>query len=52
MLWMIIGLLLSLWLLGLFIGNIGGWLVHLLLVIAVIIFIVNLLLDRRVATRR
>ncbi len=48
MLWMIIGLLLALSLLGLFIGHVGGWLVYLLLVIAVIVFVVNLLKGQRV----
>jgi hypothetical protein len=35
-----------LWLLG-FIGHIGGGLIHLLLVIAVIVLIINLLQGRR-----
>ncbi|MHB9106288.1 MAG: DUF5670 family protein [Armatimonadota bacterium] len=48
MLWMIIGLLLALSLLGLFIGQVGGWLVYLLLVIAVIVFVVDLLRGQRV----
>ncbi len=46
MLWTIIAVLLVLWLLGL-IGNIGGGLIHLLLVIAAIVFVVNLLSGRR-----
>jgi hypothetical protein len=48
MLWTIIVLLLVLWLLGL-IGNIGGGLIHLLLVVAVIVFLFNLLSGRRAA---
>ncbi len=47
MLWTILGILLVLWLLGL-IGNIGGGLIHLLLVIAVIVFVYNLITKRRV----
>ena len=46
MLCTIIGILLVLWLLGL-IGNIGGGLIHLLLVIAVIVFIYDLITKRR-----
>lgn len=46
MLWTIIVVLVVLWLLGL-IGNIGGGLIHLLLVVAVIIFIYNLIAGRR-----
>lgn len=46
MLWTIIVVLVVLWLLGL-IANIGGGLIHLLLVVAVIIFIYNLIAGRR-----
>lgn len=46
MLWTIVVILVVLWLLG-FIGNIGGGLIHILLVIALIIFIYNLLTGRR-----
>ena len=46
MIWTIIGILLVLWLLGL-IGNIGGGLIHLLLVIAVIVFVYDLITKRR-----
>jgi hypothetical protein len=46
MLWTIIVVLFVLWLLG-FIGHIGGGLIHLLLVAALIIFLVNLLTRRR-----
>ena len=46
MLWTIFVILLVLWLLG-FIGHFGGGLIHLLLVIAVIVLIVNLVSGRR-----
>lgn len=46
MLWTIVVILFVLWLLGL-IGNIGGGLIHILLVIAVIVFAYNLLSGRR-----
>jgi hypothetical protein len=46
MLWTIIVILVVLWLLG-FIGHVGGGLIHLLLVIAVVILIINLLQGRR-----
>jgi K+-transporting ATPase A subunit len=46
MLWTIIGILLLLWLVGL-IGNIGGGLIHLILVVAVIVFLWDLLVGRR-----
>ena len=46
MLGLIIGILLILWLLGL-IGDIGGGLIHLLLVVAVIVLIYDLLVGRR-----
>ncbi len=39
--------LVVLWLLGL-VGNIGGGLIHLLLVIAVVLFIVRLLTGRKI----
>ncbi len=47
MLTLIIGILVVLWLLG-FIGNIGGDLVHILLVIAAIVLIYHLVTGRRV----
>lgn len=47
LLWTIIVILFVLWLLG-FIIHFGGGLIHLLLVIAVILVIVNLLTGRRV----
>ena len=46
MLWTIIVILLALWLLG-FVLHIGGGLIHILLVIAVIVIIVRLLQGRR-----
>lgn len=46
MLYTIIVVLLVLWLLGL-IGHIGGGLIHALLVIALIVFIYNLITGRR-----
>jgi hypothetical protein len=46
MLWTIVVILLILWLLG-FSMHVGGGLVHLLIVIAVIVVIVNLLGGRR-----
>ena len=46
MLWTIIVVLLILWLLG-FSLSIGGSLIHLLLVVAVVVFVINLLGGRR-----
>jgi hypothetical protein len=46
MLWTIIGILLVLWLIGL-LAHIGGALIHILLVVAVIVFIYNLIVGRR-----
>ena len=46
MLWTIIVILVVLWLLG-FLVHVGGSFIHLLLVIAVIILIINLLQGRR-----
>ncbi|HEX9923947.1 MAG TPA: lmo0937 family membrane protein [Anaerolineae bacterium] len=46
MLWTIVVILVVLWLLG-FLGNIGGGLVHILLVLALIVIAVNLLQGRR-----
>lgn len=48
MLWTIIAVLLILWLLGL-ISNIGGPLVNILVVIAIIVLVYQLLTGRRVA---
>lgn len=46
MLWTIVVVLVGLWLLGL-IGNIGGALIHILLVLAVVVVAFNLLNGRR-----
>lgn len=46
MLWTVVVILAVLWLLG-FIGHIGGDLIHLLLVVAVIVFIYNLIVRGR-----
>jgi hypothetical protein len=46
MLWTIIAVLLILWLLG-FSLSIGGSLIHLLLVVALVVFVINLVNGRR-----
>ena len=46
MLWTILVILLVLWLLG-FLAHIGGGMIHLLLVIAAIVLVINLLSGRR-----
>ena len=46
MLWTIIAVLLVLWLLG-FGFSIGGSLIHLLLVVALVVFVINLVGGRR-----
>ncbi|PSJ37382.1 lmo0937 family membrane protein [Allosphingosinicella deserti] len=46
MIWTVIGILFLLWILG-FALQIGGSLIHALLVIAVIVFIINLISGRR-----
>jgi len=46
MLWTILVILLVLWLLG-FIGHVGGGLIHLLLVVAAIVLVINLISGRR-----
>jgi len=46
MLYTILGILLVLWLLG-FSMNVGGGLIHTLLVIAVVVFLINTLSGRR-----
>jgi len=46
MIWGLIVVLVVLWLLG-FVANIAGGLIHLLLVLAIIVFIWNLLTNRR-----
>ena len=45
LLWSIIAVLFVLWLIG-FVMHFGGGLIHLLLVIAVVLFVVNLLTGR------
>jgi Family of unknown function (DUF5670) len=47
MLWMIAVILVILWLLGGVAFHIGGGLIHLLLVVAIIVIVVNLLQGRR-----
>jgi hypothetical protein len=46
MLWTIIAVLLVLWLIGL-VAKIGGGLIHLLLVVALVVLVINLLTGRR-----
>lgn len=46
MLWTIIAILLALWLIG-FIADIAGGLIHILLVVALAVFVFNLLTSRR-----
>jgi hypothetical protein len=46
MLWTIIAILLVLWLLGL-IGQVGGGLIHLLLVVAAVVLLIQLISGRR-----
>jgi hypothetical protein len=48
MLYTILGILLVLWLLGL-VTHIGGGLIHLLLVVAVVVFLINLISGRSTA---
>lgn len=48
MLWTVLLILLVLWLLGAFIVPVGGGLIHLLLVLAVIVLIYQLVTGRRV----
>ena len=48
MLWTILAVLVALWLVGL-LAHVGGAVIHLLLVAAVVVFIVNLLTGRRPA---
>ncbi len=46
MLWTIVVILVVLWLLG-FLSNVGGGLIHILLVLALIVIVVNVLQGRR-----
>lgn len=48
MLWTILMVILILWLLGV-IGSVGGNFIHLLLVVALVIFLIQVLSGRRVA---
>jgi hypothetical protein len=48
MLWTILVVLLILWLLG-FSLNVGGGLIHILLVVALVVLVINLISGRRVA---
>lgn len=48
MLWTIIGILAVLWILG-FSLNVGGGLIHALIVIALVLFVFNLISGRRAA---
>jgi hypothetical protein len=47
MLWTIFVILLVLWLLGAFVVPFGGQLIHILLVVALVVLIVNLVSGRR-----
>ena len=49
MLWTIAVILLILWLLGFFAFHVGGGLIHLVLVVAVILILWNLIAGRRAA---
>jgi hypothetical protein len=49
MLWVIAALLLVLWLLGFLVVHVGGALIHLLLLIAAIVIVVNLVRGSRTA---
>ena len=46
-LWVIVVILVILWLLGWLVGHIGGGLIHILLVIAVIVLVYNIFVGRR-----
>lgn len=46
MLWMILAITLVLWMLGI-IGSVGGSLIHLLLVVAAVVLVIQLLSGRR-----
>ena len=45
-LWIVLVVIVALWLIG-FVSNIGGGLIHLLLVVALIILVINLVTGRR-----
>ena len=46
-LWAVVVILVILWLLGWLVGHIGGGLIHILFVIAVIVLLYNLIVGRR-----
>jgi Family of unknown function (DUF5670) len=46
-LWAVVVVLVVLWLLGFLVAHVGGGLIHLLLVIAVIVLVYNLVTGRR-----
>jgi hypothetical protein len=47
MLWIIVAVLVVLWLFGFIIFHVTSWLIHLLLVVALIVIVINLLRGRR-----
>jgi hypothetical protein len=47
MLWIIIAVLVVLWLLGYIVFHVSSWLIHILLVVALVVFLYNLLKGRR-----
>jgi hypothetical protein len=47
MLWIIVAVLVVLWLLGFIVFHISSWLIHLLLIVALIVIVINLLRGRR-----
>jgi hypothetical protein len=49
MLWTILAILLALWLLGMLSGTTMGGVLHLLLVVALVIFVVRMLTGRNIA---
>jgi hypothetical protein len=49
MLWTIIGILLVLWLLGMLTSTMLGGFLHLLLLVALVVFVINLLTGRSTA---
>ena len=49
MLWTIVGILLIRWLLGFFGGYVGGGLIHILLVIAIVVVLIQVIQGRRLS---
>jgi hypothetical protein len=47
MLWIIVAVLVVLWLLGFIVFHVSSWLIHLLLVVALVVIVINLLRGRR-----